>query len=465
MRNGFYKQLIIIAFLYGMLTPQAYSYDNFQSGKDAFYRKNYHKAYSDLKAALKKDPNNVNCRYYLSQTLIHTGNFTEAKNEYVRIIKISPLSKAAEFSRLGLAKIKKYELSLKEKKNYDSINSGFGDNYIKNALVKGQVIRWDKSKMPLKVYVDKAGNSHLPIVKSAFKEWISKVGKPFAYIIVNNPKFADINILFIDSLLSKTNTEKTYHYIAGLTTPKITDNYLESVQIKLATIKPNSVKRSEIELYNTTIHEIGHSLGIYGHSDKKTDIMFPVENNLKKRKLSQRDINTIKMLYYLDSDVSNTEITKENSVKNSILLGNKNQRLKSKLQEAKDYVKLVPDQPISWTTLAKEYKNMKKYSKAVANYKNAIKLDPSYIPAREGLAAAYFLSKRYSKAVAEYKSLVRTEPSNVDYSHSLALTYLKLNNTQRANNVINKLIIKNPDSQKDEKIKGLIQLIHQSNNQ
>lgn len=53
------------------------------------------------------------------------------------------------------------------------------------------------------------------------------------------------------------------------------------------------------QMFDTTvIHEIGHALGIMGHSPHNLDIMYATHNP-KVASLSQRDINTIRLLYEL----------------------------------------------------------------------------------------------------------------------------------------------------------------------
>ena len=50
-------------------------------------------------------------------------------------------------------------------------------------------------------------------------------------------------------------------------------------------------------LYQTLLHEMGHALGIAGHSPDPGDIMFPAIQFLRKPVLSPRDRNTLQLLY------------------------------------------------------------------------------------------------------------------------------------------------------------------------
>lgn len=460
MKKNMSKILIITIVILLEFTLSAFAIDNFQIGKDEYYKKNYAKAYTNLKIELKQNPDNVKCRYYYAQTLVKTGNLKESKKEYTRIITTSPLSKAAELSRLSLVKIEKYEETSKliqDNFRSQSSLSGLEDNYIYNALTNGSIIRWDKNKMPIKISIEKNTSKRTSLIKTAVNEWFKYMNGKLSFIIVNDPNKSDIDIGF-NNHLSNVDKNSSNGYIAGLATPQIKNNVLKKVKVRLATRKANGSPTTDLDIYNTTIHEFGHALGINGHSDKKTDIMYPISGSTNtKRKLSRRDVNTLKVLYKLDADISNTKKANKESTKNSILIGSKKKRQSKKLKEALDYVKLVPNQPLSWTKLALEYEHINKYSEAVKNYKKALEVDPKYVSARFNLANMYSQENKYYQAVKEYKTLIKDDPTNTDYSHNLAITYMNQNNKQDAINTLNSLIRKNPSVANNKKIKRLLE--------
>ena len=53
---------------------------------------------------------------------------------------------------------------------------------------------------------------------------------------------------------------------------------------------------SKEEIYAVAVHEIGHALGIMGHSSDRNDIMYPNTNNIGIH-ASARDFNTIREFY------------------------------------------------------------------------------------------------------------------------------------------------------------------------
>lgn len=464
MKMKLIKYLLISGLLLS-IANKTFAADTFQEGKAAFYKRDYYTAYSDFQKLLSGDNSNVIYRYYLAQTLIYTGHLEEAKEEYLKIIAQDPLSTAANYSRVGLVKIEKFiNNSKNNKENFTAqygIMAGLEDNYIYNALVNGDVVRWDVKKMPLKLYISNSTTNNANIVKKAFYSWFSKLGKPFSYTIVKSENNADITITFVNGI-SKTNNAEAQGFIGGLTSPKIVNNKLVSVQILLCTNRPNGMPLSDLELYNIILHETGHAIGIYGHSDNPDDVMYATNAQRKVSELSRRDINTAKLLYKLDSDITNSDKVNSYSSKNSNILGGTDKRHKKKLTEALNYVKQVPYEPLSWTTLANEYLNEGNSIQAIINFKKALSINSNYTPALIGLTKAYFNTNNNYQASQTLKKLVQQDPTNISYSHDLALVYLKMNNKQEASNTITSLINKNPKAAEDKSIKTLLNNINNS---
>ena len=223
---------------------------------------------------------------------------------------------------------------------------------------------------------------------------------------------------------------------------------------------PSCQKHSQVKVYNTCLHEIGHVLGILGHSSDKKDIMYAIsKSDTKKRTLSKKDINTLKLLYRLDPDVSNFDNTSQasqKSNKNTIILGNEKKQKEQKLKEAKEYVKIASSHPISWTSLGKAYLDLKNYSKALSSYKKALDLDPNYKQAIEGLAYVYNNRGDKVNAIIHYQKLNNLEPKNIKFALLLSRLYIEKSQYQNAKNTINRLIQYNPDASGNIEVKSII---------
>ncbi|MES2461718.1 MAG: matrixin family metalloprotease, partial [Armatimonadota bacterium] len=80
-------------------------------------------------------------------------------------------------------------------------------------------------------------------------------------------------------------------------TRDVTDVYLIRSQIA----GQGSIDRAQY--VSTVTHEMGHALGMIGHSSDPNDIMYPTIGPLE---VSQKDINTVATLYRSYFDGGNT---------------------------------------------------------------------------------------------------------------------------------------------------------------
>lgn len=81
---------------------------------------------------------------------------------------------------------------------------------------------------------------------------------------------------------------------AGVTSMRPGNRYRPEIAIKFDV---ESSMPSEITLETVALHELGHALGLWGHSDYEGDAMYPMAS---RRTLSARDVRTIRELYDLE---------------------------------------------------------------------------------------------------------------------------------------------------------------------
>ncbi len=162
-------------------------------------------------------------------------------------------------------------------------------------------MRWPDAAMPLKVYVapftwyeqskQRESGGYRQMVLQSLDAWVGATGGRFRYQLVNNVHDSNIDLSWrrVDrSSLGHCEylvNDKSIIYSAEISIG-ISDGVLHA--------QYNDVG----EVQHTILHEIGHALGLLGHSDGQGDIMY-VPHQFGVTALSARDKTTIETLYQL----------------------------------------------------------------------------------------------------------------------------------------------------------------------
>jgi tetratricopeptide (TPR) repeat protein len=467
-------QKILISFIISLAILNSVSaYNYYESGRD-FYRKgNYWQANKLFKKELEKNPQNIKCRYIYAQSFVALNSLKSAQREYEKVIELAPGSEPAKLSAVALSRIHEYYNPTAQKtvaasgKKQSTVN--LADNYIKNAQYNGKIIHWNLSKMPVKVYIENAVNVegyqtyYYYMAQSAVATWIkASEQNTLSATFVNNPEDANITIRFVPQIANGTSNNT---YLIGLATPKIQGYTMNTCDVQIRAANLTGASYSQTEIFSTILHELGHAFGLWGHSTKVSDIMYDNDSGKSPnvyKGLSRRDVNTLKILYWLDPDISNFSSDEKpvlNSAKNNAILGNFAQRMGNKYYEALDYVKKYPDQAISWTNLGTVYSGASQHKEAIECYSKALSIDPSYTAARNAIAIAYSKLGDNNTAASHFAYLVQQDPQNKDFSYNLAVCLSKANRNTEAFNVLNNLIRNNPAAADDPNVKNLMQSI------
>ena len=190
---------------------------------------------------------------------------------------------------------------------------------------------------------------------------------------------------------------------------------MHMVQMTLTFYKTNPLNKgfSQGEIYNTALHELGHTLGIMGHSDYPEDLMFSISDSESSKYypyaqiMSKRDLQTLVLLYRLKPTISNVKVLEnENFYYPPLVIGSDDVRLQKKLEEYKSYIREYPEMAAGYVNLASVYGDMGDFDSVLKTLEKAEiyaqTVDEKYI-VNYNRAVAYYNMQQYEKALNSAK--------------------------------------------------------------
>lgn len=464
-------------------------------GNNAYQNKDYTSAYQDLKMALIFNPKNRDARYYYVKTLLNLKPTLDVQRELFKISQVNQSDSADLIADRQIAIWK------------NQILMSTGENYIEKAPMEGQILRWDVSKFPLGVYFKNnstnAPQYFIPTIKRAFLQWQGASSNLVSFNFTDDEKKANIVVSINPSTDMKKCGEQDCKYTVAYTTPDIDGNFLKKMDIFFYDSNNLGQPFSQKEIFNTAIHEIGHSLGIMGHSSNPNNIMFMETNpnnhsyfeNMRSdfQSISQCDLNTLSLLYKLVPDITNTPLNEFNTDHQfypHIILGSDEQITSQKVLEAQNYIRSAPDLPNGYIDLAAAYEELKQYNQSLDALNQALQhstsdaekfmvyynfaviymslkdwqnclqyadlakqANPSSVDADGLMAMANYNLGHRAEAKQIYAEAIADEPDNIINSYNLAVLYIRELNLPQAGKVLNNLIKANPEAKNDPRIK------------
>lgn len=174
-----------------------------------------------------------------------------------------------------------------------------------NYLADVSPVKWPKTRMPLRVYIEPG--TGVPFHRPEFDKqlmqacavWTEASGGSITFAASADRKRSDIEVVW-----SNKRTEAIAATEAGHTRIFEDGRGITRATIKLFTVPPPTTPSpiTEDSMHVACLHELGHALGIQGHSKDPRDIMAPSFKYIRSASgvtigLSQRDCNTIAALY------------------------------------------------------------------------------------------------------------------------------------------------------------------------
>jgi hypothetical protein len=261
-----------------------------------------HNALLEFETALKLVPNMPEALLDLGGCLQSIGSTTDAMNVYKRYLATNPSSpKKAEITALVE--------TLRTRRPTLSSDPTFQDYYL--SILHEGIYKWPKEKMPLKIFISDGTTSDGSTVEGyndsfkrtlvdAFNAWSQASGGRVTFLLVPAQNLADIYCIWTSDPQEVKEEGETE---GGSVKLIARDSNIVRATLKILTRPLNDQVNGQGSLSNDEVmkiclHEIGHVLGLGGHSNNNHDIMFYGQTAVGlDPTLSRRDKATISRLY------------------------------------------------------------------------------------------------------------------------------------------------------------------------
>jgi predicted Zn-dependent protease len=252
-------------------------------------------AVAHMKKATEIEPSKGALWMNLGVALQAKGDLDPAAVAFEQYLKLSPTANSAAKIRSWLDHYKKGEIAATE--------HATGNDYV-SSVIKPQKMTWNIDTMPIKVFVAPGAETpgfkpeYADLVAPACNDWASCLPGKISFKFVNEKKDANITIDWTHDMTKAADCDEggQARYVGQA-------GHLTHVDIMLFTVDPSStVKLTAARVSWILHHEIGHALGLVGHSPDPDDIMYyncSPTVMAKYAELSKRDQNTIAKLYSL----------------------------------------------------------------------------------------------------------------------------------------------------------------------
>ena len=346
---------------------------HWQYGRVLMERGKYAAAFGELEKSIRIKPDRAEPYLHLGNVAARLGRFDDSLKALRTYLKLKPDSSVKTLIEAQIKAITRQK---------SDIASASGKSppgtYLGLATISG-VRRFTEERMPLKVFIGSGAGLEgfrpacRQILEASFSTWQKESAEVVRFSYVEDAKKADIECHFTNDLTRVPVVIEGGHTIfVDSTGGRVSAEIV--ILIKGADGKVNS----DDFLRAIALHEIGHALGLAGHSDSASDIMFASVSH-EMHNLSPRDIATLKALYKLPPRPLTLHL--EDNQRFSLAESSKSRSFKV-CQEGTELLQKNKD-----------------YNGAIKKYREATELNPQLTVAFQNLAIALNM-----QAVENYKS-------------------------------------------------------------
>lgn len=241
-----------------------------------------------------------------------------------------------------------------------TIKAAVIDSYFRQVCKNGKIIRWNKTSMPLNVYIEDSNDVpeyYREVVINAYQAWQRASEGLVRFNFVETPEEANMKCYF------RTNDNKSS---IGVHAFSVNGNVIKDSVIVFNKVDYKGHSHDSKQLFSSALQEIGHSLGLTGNSQSIYDVMYPIGTKFNTE-ITPRDLKTLALLYSVIPDITNVELTAEEKAQ-LFTPAEVLSTLNVPVDDNTDLNEFTPEDIESHLALAEQYRKRAEYTKAAQEY-------------------------------------------------------------------------------------------------
>jgi tetratricopeptide (TPR) repeat protein len=372
-------------------------------------------AISSFRKALTLNPDQPDSLWSLAATLQSAGRTDEALTSFKEFLVKYPTNARASQARAFI--------DLMGSGHNHPVTSHNPDDYFDEAIGNNP-IRWSKESMPIRIYISDGAKargykpSYATQLQNALKAWEDAGNGLVKFAQVETPDKASIVFIWSDNPKDVSNPAE-----GGEALLRPMGNTMAAVKITVLTIDIDQGMHLNDQLIRLICtHELGHALGIAGHSPSPTDIMYSsLPLDYERLKISDRDAKTLRKLYTIElASVPHAVISAQGMLSTS------------DIANSSDLVAI--------TQRATDAMNSKDYDRAtevlqagVAKYPDSVSLKHNLGAALNNKGLMAMNAREFNKALATFQEALTLNPNSNAAKHNIATVHYNMGlNSMRA---------------------------------